>query len=88
MMTATEILSAAFPTASIKADGVAATAKVAGRTYTVAVYATGAISAARGPHGLFLKEETAECAIAALQHDAPRALLGLKTTDKSRTVYV
>lgn len=88
MMTNAEILSAAFPTASIGAINHFATAEVAGRVYRVAVYPTGHITAARGPHTLFLKEKTAECAIAALQHDAARALLGLKSTDKPRTIYV
>ena len=86
MNAAAEILTAAFPNASIEVDGVAAFAKVSGKTYRVAVYPTGFISAARGPHGLFLSENTSDCAAVALLRDSRRAKAG-QGIDFPTTLY-
>jgi hypothetical protein len=80
MSTATEILSAAFPSLDlIVEDGHGALAQVAGRTYSVRVYPAGAISAARGPHGLYLCDDAPATAVAALRKDAGRAADGMGT---------
>ena len=83
MTTATEILSAAFPTVELVVDGNVATATVDGRVYTVATYATGAISVYRGPLALYVAKDTVECAVAALVKDA-----GRETIDFPRELFV